>query len=130
MKQIEGELPALKASRDVLRINTLSAEEVISAATDLYTQWPNLTREEQRSIIEAIVDRITVGKEEISLSLLAASHLSAGSLATNNQPFGRRCGSPEGPAIATRLAIDGESVSQQHPHHAQCASVRHRLRGT
>jgi len=73
LKEIDEELPALEASRDVLKINSLSTEEVIAAATDLYSRWPSLAREEQRSIIEAIVERITVGKDEISISLLVSS---------------------------------------------------------
>jgi hypothetical protein len=72
LKEIDEELPALEASRDVLKINSLSAEEVISAATDLYSRWPTLSREEQRSIIEAIVERITVGKDEVSIALLVS----------------------------------------------------------
>lgn len=71
-KEIDEELPALEASRDVSKINTLSTEEVMSAATDLYSRWPALSRDDQREIIEAIVDRITVGKEEISISFLVA----------------------------------------------------------
>jgi len=72
LKEIEEELPALEASRDVLRINSLSAEEVMEAAADLYSRWPTLSREEQRSIIDAIVDRITVGKDEIAIALLVS----------------------------------------------------------
>ena len=70
LKEIEEELPALEASRDVLRINSLSAEEIMVAAADLYSRWPTLSREEQRSIIEEIVERITVGKDEIAVALL------------------------------------------------------------
>jgi site-specific DNA recombinase len=73
LKEIEEELPVLEASRDVLRINSLSAEEVMVAAADLHSRWPSLSREEQRSIIEAIVERITVGKDEIAIALLVPS---------------------------------------------------------
>jgi site-specific DNA recombinase len=89
LKDIDDELPALEASRDVLKINNLSTEEVISAATDLYSRWPTLTREEQRSIIEAIVERVTVGSEEVSIALLVPSGQSGndGGLATHSQGF-------------------------------------------
>lgn len=89
LKQIDDELPALEASRDVLKINSLSAEEVMAAATDLYTRWPSLSREEQRQIVEAIIDRITVGKDEVSIALLLSdnSPQNAGSLATHKQGF-------------------------------------------
>ncbi|MPZ29534.1 MAG: recombinase family protein [Rhodospirillales bacterium] len=74
LKQIDEELPALEASRDVLKINSLSAEEVMAAATDLYTRWPTLSREEQRQIVEMIIDRITVGKDEVSIALLLSDN--------------------------------------------------------
>ena len=89
IRQIEDELPALEASRDVLKINSLSAEEVVSAATDLYARWPTLSREEQRSIVEAIIDRITVGTDEVAISLLLSdnSPSDAVELATHRQGF-------------------------------------------
>lgn len=89
LKQIDEELPALEASRDVLKINSLSTEEVMAAATDLYTRWPALCREEQREIVEAIIDRITVGKDEVSIALLLSdnSPQDVGSLATHKQGF-------------------------------------------
>ena len=89
LRQIEEELPALEASRDVLKINSLSAEEVMSAATDLYARWPTLPREEQRSIVEAIIDRITVGKDEVAITLLLPENppQNAVALATHKQGF-------------------------------------------
>ena len=71
--QIEEELPALEASRDVLMIDSLSTEEIISAAADLHARWPTLSREEQREIVEAMVSRIAVGKDEVSISFLVSA---------------------------------------------------------
>ena len=73
LRQIEEELPALEASRDVLRINSLSAKEIMESAADLYARWPTLSQEEQRSIVDAIVDRVTVGKDEIAIALLVVN---------------------------------------------------------
>ena len=66
---------SVEASRDVLRISSLSVEEVMGAAADLHTRWPTLSREEQRSIVDAVVDRITVGKDEIAIVLLVSNSL-------------------------------------------------------
>lgn len=73
LREIEEQLPALEASRDVLRINNLSAEEIMASAADLHSRWPTLSREEQRSIVDAVVDRITVGKDEIAIALLVSN---------------------------------------------------------
>jgi len=40
-----------------------------SEAERLYTQWPKLPLENKRSILESIVEKITVGKDEIDLTL-------------------------------------------------------------
>ncbi len=68
--QLEDELPKLQAEADVLRINLLSREEALVEARDLATRWPDLPFEERRQIVEAITDRITIGKEEVEIDLL------------------------------------------------------------
>jgi len=85
-QQLASELPKSQAEIDLMRINLLSSQEVISEAKDLYSRWPSLAREEQRSIIEAITERITVGKDHIDISLnyLPSAALHA---AGNSIPF-------------------------------------------
>ncbi|MGB8352783.1 MAG: hypothetical protein WCD79_02760, partial [Chthoniobacteraceae bacterium] len=68
-KQIEDELPRLQAEIDVLKINLISSDENLNAARDLYGQWPTLSFEDKRKIVENIVERITVGKDEIGIDL-------------------------------------------------------------
>jgi site-specific DNA recombinase len=68
-KQLEEELPSLQAELDLMKIHYLSSEEIISEAKDLYSRWPSLSREEKRHIVEAITERITVGKDDIDISL-------------------------------------------------------------
>jgi len=41
----------------------------MSEAKDLYGRWGDLQRDEKRRVIESLTDRITVGKEEIDISL-------------------------------------------------------------
>jgi site-specific DNA recombinase len=60
-KRLEDEIPKAEAELDYHKINRLSAEEIRSEANDLYGRWPTLTKEEQRSVIESITERITVG---------------------------------------------------------------------
>ncbi|WP_374652271.1 recombinase family protein [Dongia sp.] len=90
VKQIDDELPALQAEIDLMKINHLSSEEIINEAKDLYTRWPNLSREERRQIIEAITERITVGKDQVDIDLNYLHYspsLNDGSLATQPQGF-------------------------------------------
>jgi len=68
-KQIEDEIPCLQAEVDVLKISLLSSDENLNAARNLYGQWPKLSFEDKRKIVENIVERITVGDGEISIEL-------------------------------------------------------------
>ena len=68
--QLEEELPRLQAEIDVLRIGLLSRDASLKEAQDLATRWSDLEHQEKRQIIEAITDRIVVGKEEIEINLL------------------------------------------------------------
>jgi len=68
--QIEKEVPKLQAEADILRINLVSSDENLHRAVELYGSWSELSFQEKRSIVEAIVSRIEVGKGEIDITLL------------------------------------------------------------
>ena len=68
--QLEDELPRLQASLDVLRISTLSREEAAVEARDLTARWNDLPTEEKRQMVEAITDRIVIGREDVEIALL------------------------------------------------------------
>jgi hypothetical protein len=86
LTQIEEELPRAQAECDVLKINHLSKEHILSEAADLYKQWPLLSHEEKRSIVDAVCDRITIGKDEISIDLIFSPE-NDGNMATHQQGF-------------------------------------------
>lgn len=69
LKQIKDELPNIQSTLDFLRIQRASSDAVLEEAKDLYQRWPNLSFEEKRGIIEVITEKITVGKEDIAISL-------------------------------------------------------------
>jgi hypothetical protein len=52
-----------------LKIQHLSVEEIASAAEDLSARWDDLTHDEKRGIIQEIVERVMVGKDEIEITL-------------------------------------------------------------
>ena len=69
LTQLGEEIPRSQAQIDAVRISFLSQEEIIREAQDLYTRWPTLPREEQRQIVEAIVERITIHDGEVAIDL-------------------------------------------------------------
>lgn len=73
--QIEDELPRVQAQLDVLRIGISSQAETLEEARDLWANWEKLSREDKRSVIEAITDRIIIGKDDVDIILL---HLPSG----------------------------------------------------
>jgi site-specific DNA recombinase len=68
--QLEEELPRVQAEVDVLRINLLTRTEALGEARALSEQWLELPFQEKRQIIEAITDRIVIGKEDVEITLL------------------------------------------------------------
>ena len=69
LNQLLAELPKLEAEIDHMQVNNLSAEEVIAEAEALYANWPRLPVENKRRIVESIVEKITIGKDEIDITL-------------------------------------------------------------
>ncbi len=68
-KQLDQEIPQLEADLDVLKINHLSSDKILSEANDLYSRWPHLTRDEKQQIIESITEKIIIGKDEVAVNL-------------------------------------------------------------
>ena len=68
--QLETELPRLQAEADVLKIGFASQEEALSEARDLYARWEDLPFEERRQWVEAITERIVVGKDDLEILLV------------------------------------------------------------
>jgi site-specific DNA recombinase len=67
--QLQGEIPRLQGEADFLRIQHMTKDTVLVEATDLYGRWGSLSFEERRAIVETVVERITVGKEEVAVEL-------------------------------------------------------------
>jgi site-specific DNA recombinase len=68
--QIEEEIPALQGEIDFLKISYLSSDEIISEAQDFYSRWAELADSEKRKIVENVVERLTIGKDEVGIELL------------------------------------------------------------
>ncbi|HEV2817617.1 MAG TPA: recombinase family protein [Allosphingosinicella sp.] len=98
--QLEDELPRLQARLDVLKIGTLSQAEAIDEARDLSSRWDDLPHEDKRQIVEAITDRIIVGRDDVEIRLL---HLPFGNSADKATRL-CRCGHLGDPALACARA--------------------------
>ena len=68
-EQLDEQIPKLQAEIDIMKISQLSQETAIEEARDLYSRWPSLPFEEKRRIVEAIVEKITIGNGEIEINL-------------------------------------------------------------
>ena len=74
--EILAELPKLEAEIDAMKINGLSADEVLSEANQLYARWPKLPVEDKRKIVEGILEKAIIGpgdQIELTLSYLPTS---------------------------------------------------------
>ena len=68
-QQLESEIPRLQGEIDFLKINNLASAEIVSEARDLYSRWQDLSVSDRRTIVENLVQRITIGKTEIDIDL-------------------------------------------------------------
>ena len=75
LKQLNAELPKLEAEVDFLKVNKLSADDVLHEANTLYDQWPKLPVPDKRKIVEALIEKIVIGdgKLDITYSCLPTS---------------------------------------------------------
>jgi site-specific DNA recombinase len=88
MKQLQAELPKLEAEVDLLKVNKLSADDVLREANTLHERWPKLPFEDKRKIVEAIIEKIVIGNGEIDITF---SHLpSSEELCKNQRGLGHR----------------------------------------
>jgi site-specific DNA recombinase len=85
-QQLEAELPALEAAVDFLRVNRLSAEDVLRESGSLHERWPDLPPAEKRMIVEALVEKIVIGDGRLDISY--ASTPSAADGCKNQQKLG------------------------------------------
>ena len=69
LNQLVKALPKLQAEVDYLKVNTLSADAVLTEARQLYGRWPSLPTDEKRKIAESLCEKIVIGHGEIDLTL-------------------------------------------------------------
>jgi site-specific DNA recombinase len=68
LKQLNAELPKLEAEVDFLKVNKLSATDVLHEAASLHDRWPAMEVSEKRKIVEAIIEKVVIGNGEIDIT--------------------------------------------------------------
>jgi site-specific DNA recombinase len=68
LNQLQTELPKIEAEVDFLRVNKLSADDILHEANSLYDQWPKMLVESKRKIAESLVEKIVIGEGEIDIT--------------------------------------------------------------
>lgn len=64
-----AEINSINISIDNLSMQSLSSDQILHEAKNLYNQWGNFTQEDRKDIIEQIVKNITIGSDEIEIEL-------------------------------------------------------------
>jgi hypothetical protein len=68
-KQLGEQIPQVQGEIDFLKIKFISSDQILTEAKDLYSRWPSLEPEAKRKIIENITDRISIGKDDVTIDL-------------------------------------------------------------
>jgi len=68
-KQLDEQIPAMEAEIAFLKVQYLSKDEILTEARDLYSRWDELSAEDKRRIVETIVQKIQVNRDEIEIEL-------------------------------------------------------------
>jgi len=68
-KQLEEEIPVIQGELDFLKIQYLSSEQIVTEAKDLYREWPKLSIEIKRRVVENITESLVIGKDEVAINL-------------------------------------------------------------
>ncbi|HEX4350412.1 MAG TPA: recombinase family protein [Verrucomicrobiae bacterium] len=66
--QLDAELPKLQAEVDFLKVNKLSADDVVHESATLHERWPSMLPDDKRKIVEALIEKIVIGEKDIDIT--------------------------------------------------------------
>ena len=69
VQQLEDQMPQLQGEVDFLTIQYLSSDQILNDARDIYSRWHDLEQKEKRQIIENTVEKIIIGKDDVTIEL-------------------------------------------------------------
>lgn len=82
---LQKQLAEAQGALDALRIDDLSADQILIEGQSLGDRWPHLSREEKRKIIEDLTEEITVAKDEVTINVLYFPSATTSKNATKRQ---------------------------------------------
>lgn len=68
-KALEREIPRLEGELDELSTQGLSCEHIAAQGRNFHEEWPSMTEDQRRAIVELILQDIVVGKDDIAVNL-------------------------------------------------------------
>jgi site-specific DNA recombinase len=69
LRQLSDSIPTLEGELSFLKVRADSSEAVLEDAKTLYANWPLMTLEERRSIVERITESVVVEEQDITIKL-------------------------------------------------------------
>lgn len=69
-KELEKAVAEAEAALDILKVDSLSSDQMLLEGQNLADRWPKLNLEEKRRLVEDLVEDITIGKDEVAINLL------------------------------------------------------------
>jgi site-specific DNA recombinase len=67
--QLEEDSIKLQSEIDVLKVNSLSQEEIVNQSVSLHDKWKTIPKEEKREIVENIVRQIIIKGDEVTINV-------------------------------------------------------------
>ena len=67
LNQLASELPKIQADVDFLKVNKLSADDILHEANTLYDRWPTMALEVKRNIAQGLIEKILIGNGKIHI---------------------------------------------------------------
>jgi site-specific DNA recombinase len=71
LASLSEETSRLEAEIDFLKIGAAMEGEIIGRTKDLAEGWTSMEHAEKRAVVEALVERITIGKETVEIDLIS-----------------------------------------------------------
>lgn len=68
LNQLAAELPKLQGEVDFLKVNKLSADDILLEANTLYDRWPSMYLEDKRKIAQSLIEKIVIGNGGIHVA--------------------------------------------------------------
>ncbi len=89
MQELEAHLLILEDEINTLELNKTNVKKIVIEAQDIYSNWDSMEKENKRTIIESIVDVITIFPDtiEITIKRLTPSFQTSDRWVTNPQGF-------------------------------------------